>query len=231
MKDILVALMVLIGIGLSTSTYADGSEKNLDVSGVTAVVISGNSSSVHLTTLTEAAYRASISSRRSGWFSWFFSGCRKGGEMRVENGTLFIDVASSFWTDRSDCTVEISANIPSGSSILIDQIALMAKLDGDFSSIAIATKAGDVALKGHASSVSVKGEAIKARLVFDRVEKTKNIDFDARALDVYLGIGQDVPISYSIAAKASLTDISLANAPNSKSTIGIKGDYVRLTIR
>lgn len=151
--------------------------------------------------------------------------------MRVENGTLFIDVAPSSWTNLSDCTVEINANIPSGNSILIDQTALMVKLDGDFSSITIASKAGDVTLEGHASSVSVKGEAIKARFVFDRVEKTENIDFDARALDVYLGIGQDVPISYSIAATASLTDSSLANTPNSKPTINIKGDYVRVTIR
>ncbi|PLP59168.1 hypothetical protein CYK37_11865 [Mesorhizobium loti] len=230
MKNRLFAFVNLIGIWLSSSTYADVPEQNLDVSGVTAVSITGDASSIHFTTLASTAYRASIVSRRSGWFS-FFSECRNGGELRVDNGTLYIDVAPSSWMDSSECTVEINANLPSGNSISINQSALLAKLDGDFSSITIASKAGDLSFEGHASNVSVKGEAIKARLVFDRVDRDENIDFDARALDVYLVIGHGAPISYTVAAIASFIDSSLANIPDSKPSINIKGSYVRATIR
>ncbi|PSJ55958.1 hypothetical protein C7I85_25965 [Mesorhizobium soli] len=151
--------------------------------------------------------------------------------MRVDKGTLYIDVAPSPWMDLSDCTVEISANVPNGNSVSIVQMATLAKLNGDFSSVTIASNAGDVALDGHATSVAVKGEAIKARIELDRIEKNENIDFDVRALDVYLGFGQNVPISYTIAAEKSFVDSSLSDTPGSKPAISIKGSYVRATMR
>lgn len=229
-------LILLTGVGSGSPANAETAGKVLDVSGVTAVAITGDASSVHLTTIDGTSHRATIDSRRSGWFSgwyssWFFSDCRNGGEMRVENGTLHIDVAPSSWMDLSDCVTEISANIPRGNIVSIDQMALLAKLDGDFATVTIVSKAGDVSLEGHASNINVKGDAIKARIVFDEIKRDEKIEVAAKALDAYLGFGRDAVISYEILAKASFVDSSLKNSLGSKPSVSIKGDYARVTIR
>ena len=67
-----------------------------------------------------------------------------------------IDVAPTSWLDPSDCTVEITANIQPESSVSIDQAALQANMAGSFSTIAVTSKAADVSLDGHASSVDLQ---------------------------------------------------------------------------
>ncbi|QND68146.1 hypothetical protein HB777_32180 [Mesorhizobium loti] len=235
MKSAILALLPFAGVALASPGTGDAA-KTLDLAGVTAVVITGEASSVRLTTSATAPYQATINSRREGWFagwysSWFVNDCRTASDMKREASALRIDVAPSAWLDPSDCRVEINANIPPESSVSIDQAALRAKMIGNFSAITITGKAADVSLDGHASTVDLKGEALKVYLAFANVRQDENIAIAGRALDATLAFGQQVPISYSVTASASFVDSSLPNTARAKPSVVIKGDFVRATIR
>ncbi|UVK40012.1 hypothetical protein LHFGNBLO_001436 [Mesorhizobium sp. AR10] len=235
MKSAILALLPFASIALASPTTGDAG-KALDLAGVTAVVITGEASSVRLTTSTTAPYHALIKSRREGWFaswysSWFANDCLSASDMKREASTLHIDVAPSSWLDPSDCVVEITANIQPESSVSIDQAALRANMTGNFSAIAINGKAADVSLDGHASTVDLKGEALKVYLAFGSVRQDENIAITGKALDATLSFGRQVPISYSVTASASFVDSSIANTAGAKPSVIIKGDFVRATIR
>ncbi|TSE07503.1 hypothetical protein C1D09_018385 [Mesorhizobium intechi] len=166
MKSAILALLSFGSAALASPASGD-TGKTLDLAGVTAVVISGEASSVRLTASASAPYQVTIGSRREGWFarwysSWFANDCRSASDMKLEASTLRIDVAPSSWLDPSDCRVEINANMQPESSVSIDQAALQASMTGNFSTIAITSKAADVSLDGHASSVDLRGDALKA---------------------------------------------------------------------
>lgn len=235
MKSAILVLLPFAGVALASPTTGDAA-KMLDLAGVTAVVITGEASSVKLTTSAAAPYQAMISSRREGWFaswysSWFANDCRTASDMKREASTLRIDVAPSSWLDPSDCRVEINANIQPESSVSIDQAALQANMAGNFSTIAITSKAADVSLNGHASTVELRGEALKVNLAFGSVRQDETIAITGKALDATLTFGQRVAISYSVTASASFVDSSLPNTSGAKPSVVIRGDFVRATIR
>ncbi len=207
-----------------------------DLSGVRAVAISGDASSINITTRSDQPYGASLSGRRKGWFSswyssWYFADCRDNSDMRVDGTVLHIDIAASSWLDPSDCVIEINANVPAGAALRIDQSAFSARLIGRFSELAIAGKAADVTLDGHASGIDIRGDAVRASLDFDRVEADENVSIRARALDAYLGFGDNVPVDYTVAAQASWVDARQPSVPGVKPHVEIDGDFVRVRIR
>jgi hypothetical protein len=220
----------------AVAASADPDKQIMDVSMVTMIKVTGDASSINLTTTETSPYAATIDGRRTGWFarwysSWFFDDCRTSSRMRIDGATLVVDVAASSWLDVSDCTAEIKANVRKETAVSIQQAASQVKLAGDFSSIALDNKAADITLDGHAGSIMIAGDAIKAHLAFDKVQQNEIVELNAKALDVYLGFGKDTPISYSIEATASMVDSALANEPNAKPAISITGEFVRATIR
>ena len=235
MKSAILALLSFASAALALPASGDAG-KTLDLAGVSAVIISGEASSVRLSTSASGPYQATIGGRREGWFarwysSWFANDCSLASDMKLEASTLRIDVAPSSWLDPSDCRVEINANIQPESSVSIDQAALQASMAGSFSTIAISSKAADVSLDGHASTVDLKGEALRANLAFDSVRKDENIAITGKALDATLSFGKGAAISYSVTATASFVDSTLASTAGAKPSVVIKGDFVRATIR
>ena len=235
MKSAILALLSFASAALASPASGDAG-KTLDLAGVSAVIISGEASSVRLTTSASGPYQATIGSRREGWFarwysSWFASDCSLASDMKLEASTLRIDVAPSSWLDPSDCRVEINANIQPESSVSIDQAALQASMAGSFSTIAISSKAADVSLDGHASTVELKGDALRANLAFGSVRQDENIAITGKALDATLSFGKGAAISYSVTATASFVDSTLSNTVGAKPSVVIKGDFVRATIR
>lgn len=235
MKSAILVLLSFASVALASPASGEAG-KTLDLAGVSAIVISGEASSVRITTLASAPYQATIGSHREGWFSrwyssWFANDCSLASDMKLEASTLRIDVAPSSWMDPSDCRVEINANIKPESSVSIDQAALQATMAGNFSTIAITSKAADISLDGHASTVELKGDALKANLAFGSVRHDENIAIAGKALDATLAFGQGVAISYSVTASASFVDSSLPNTAGAKPLVVINGDFVRATIR
>ncbi|ESY44779.1 hypothetical protein X746_20790 [Mesorhizobium sp. LNJC380A00] len=235
MKSAILVLLPFAAVALAPPVAGDAA-KTLDLAGVTAIIITGEASSVKLTTSGAEPYQATIGSRREGWFaswysSWFANDCRTASDMKREASTLRINVAPSSWLDPSDCRVEINANIAPESSVSIEQAALLASMTGNFSSIAITGKAADVSLEGHASRIDLKGEALRANLAYGSVRKDETVAIAGKALDATLTFGRQVQISYSVTASASFVDSSLANTAGAKPSIVIKGDFVRATIR
>jgi hypothetical protein len=210
--------------------------ETLDISAVRSVVISGAASDIRLTASDTEPYKASTSTRRSGWFSswyssWFFNGCRDRSAMRIDGTVLKIEVMQTSWTDLADCTPEVSANLAPSTIVRIDQQAVRAQLDGDFANVAIASKAADVAFDGHATGIDILGTAVRARLRYDTIRQNETVSITAQSLQADLTFGGGVPLYYSVIAKASYVDSLEPSVPGASPRISIKGDYVHARIR
>jgi hypothetical protein len=210
-----------------------GDEQRLDLTGITAISITGDASSIVLTTA-DAPFEATLGGRRSGWFAnwysaFFASDCRSAGRMRVEGGTLHVDVGAP-WPDPSDCVVALKANLPRASTVTIEQAAAQVSLDGDFSAVSLDSKAADISFRGHASSLLVKGDALRSNLTFDKVDNTETIALDARALDLTLSFVAGTKVSYTVEAGAALVDSALPNTLGAKPAIDIKASFLRARI-
>lgn len=227
----LTASLLLIS-ALPAFAAADDAQR-LDLSAITAISITGDASSIALTT-GDGPYEAALSGRRSGWFSQWYSAllgsdCRSAGRMSIEGGTLSVDVGTP-WPDPSDCVVELRANLPKASAVSIEQAATQVSLKGDFSSVLLDSKATDVTFRGHAGSLVMKGDALRSHLTFDRVDNTETIALDARALDTHLGFVSGTKVSYKVEAGAALVDSALPNTLGAKPTIDIKASFLRARI-
>ncbi len=235
-----MTIFIVIPMLLMTlvSAFADGwkTGEALDVSAIRSVVISGDASSIKISTKPNEPYRAETRGRRDGWFSrwyssWFFNGCQDQSRMQIEGTTLRIAVASSKWFDLSDCSPEVLANIPPGGAVRVDQQAVMARFDGDFASLGLAAKAADITLQGHVSSVSIDSAAVRAHLVYDRLTADETVAVIAHSIDSYFDFGKDVPVDYTVTAKASLIDSARPSVAGAKPVVTIKAEYARTTIR
>ena len=207
----------------------------LDISAVRSVVISGEASDIRLTASDTEPYRVSTSTRRSGWFSswyssWFFNGCRDRSAMRIDGTVLKNEVMQTSWTDLSDCTPEVSANLAPSTIVRIDQQAVRAQLDGDFN-VAIASKVADVTFDGQATGIDILGTAVRARLRYDTIRQNETVSITAQSLQADLGFGGGVPLDDSVIAKASYVDSLEPSVPGARPHISIKGDYVHARIR
>lgn len=231
MKTALAAL-VLTALPAVAASESDDTQR-LDLSAVTGISVTGDASSIVLTT-GDGPHQATLSGRRSGWFSrWysalFGSDCRSAGRMSIEGGTLAVDVGTP-WPDPSECVVELTANLPKASTVTIRQAATQLSLDGDFSAVSLDSKAADVTFRGHAGAVVLKGDALRSNLTFDRVDNTETIALDARALDARLGFVSGTKVSYKVDAAAALVDSALANTAGAKPSIDIKASLLRARI-
>ncbi|KQV66136.1 hypothetical protein [Rhizobium sp. Root1220] len=220
------------------SAFADAPTpvKALDIAAVRTIVITGDASDVNISANAGEPYRAATNARRDGWFaswysSWFFSSCRDRSRMRIDGTTLRVEVMRTPLLDLSDCTPEVSANALPGVAIRIDQQAVRAQLSGNFDSVGISGKAADVTLDGHASAVDILGAAVRVRLSYDQVKRDETVDIAAQSLDADLGFGNDVPVDYTVTAKASYVDSLAPSMPGAKPLVTIRGDYVRARIR
>ncbi|APO76217.1 hypothetical protein AM571_CH03425 [Rhizobium etli 8C-3] len=210
--------------------------ETFDVSSIRTIVIIGDASSIKITTKSDEPYRAATSGRRSGWFSswyssWFFNICKDESRAQVDGATLTIDVAMSAWSDIADCSTEVSANVPPGSAVRIEQQVFVAELNGAFASLGASGKAADITLEGHASSVDISGAAVRASLTYDIVKHDERIEICAQSLDADLGFGKDVPVDYTVTAKASYVDSLVPSVAGARPLVNIKADYVRARIR
>ncbi len=235
-----MTIFIVIPMLLMTlvSAFADDWKTGevLDVSAIRSIVISGDASSIRISTKADEPYRAETRGRRDGWFtgwysSWFFNGCEDHSRMQIDGTTLTIAVASARWFDLSDCSPEVVANIPVGGSIRVDQQAVMARFEGEFASLGLASKAADITLQGHASRVVIDSAAVRAHLVYDRLSADETVDVVAHAIDSYLEFGKDVAVDYTVTAKASLIDSARPSAAGAKPLVTIKAEYARTTIR
>lgn len=236
MKTSLVAL--LLAISALPAVAAD--PEHLDLTGVTAISITGDASAIKLTTADDAAYEATLNVRPAGWFSrwswgwpggWsggWFAGCGSAGRMRVESGTLHVTVDASSWMD--DCVVELTANLPRASSVAIEQAAAEISLEGDFSTVSLDSKAADFTLRGHADALKLKGDALRSDVTFEEVRNNETIAIAAPLLDMRLSFVSGTTVSYNVTAAASLVDSALANTVGAKPAIDIKAGYVRARI-
>ncbi|TCU15732.1 hypothetical protein [Rhizobium sullae] len=233
-----IILSIPLFFMMLVSSFADVRPvgETFDISSIRTIVITGDASSIKITTKSDEPYRTGTSGRRSGWFSswysnWFFNICKDESRVELEGATLTIDVMMSAWSDIADCSPEVSANIPPGSAVRIEQQAFMAKLSGDFASLGTSGKAADITLDGHASAVDISGAAVRASLTYDAVKRDEKIEIAAQSLDAYLGFGKDVPVDYTVTAKASYIDSLVPSVPGARPLVNIRGDYVRARIR
>ncbi len=210
--------------------------ETFDITAIRSIVIRGDSSSIRITTDAGRPYEAVTTGRRIGWFSswysnWFFNACKDESRVQIDGTSMTIDVAVSAWSDIGDCAPDVSANVPAGASVKIDQHAFMARLDGNFSSFRTSGNAADISLDGHASEVDISGTAVRANLTYASIARDEKIGIEATSLDATLGFGADVPVDYTVTAKASLVDAEKPSVPGAKPQVTIRGDYVRARIR
>ncbi|MBB4000668.1 hypothetical protein [Aureimonas pseudogalii] len=208
----------------------------LDVSGVTAIRIVGEASSIDLTTIEGEPLVATLSGQRTGWFahwysSWFYYDCRTSSRMAIEGTTLTVEARPSSWLEPSDCRVELKANVKEGVSVAVEQAASQVRLAGEFSTLALDAKAADFTLEGHAASVRLKGDALRSHLTFARTDGNETIAIAGHSLDTSLRFVPGTQISYEVNATAAMVDSSLPNTVGAKPSIAIQGQYVRAAIR
>lgn len=209
----------------------------LDLAHVSRVDITGAASVIAITAGDAPSYSARISGRRSGWASlwhssWYSSDCPPAGQMRIDGDTLRVTVPPvRDYFDLSDCQIEVSANLRPDAAVSISQKAAQMRLSGAFSSVAVNSDAGDFALDGHATAISVAGQALRVRLAFESVFGNETVLLAGRMMEAALTFAQPAAISYVVEATASYVDSSLANTPGAKPEIRVKGEMVHVSIR
>ncbi len=230
-----IFLSVLLSALLALSGCTNGtqmSEKSVATEGIEAVRISGDASLIRLTTQDDQTMQAIMTAKPSGWLSgWFYNDCKAKGDMVVTGQTLLITSRNSDWYDLSECSTDLQINLPRNASVMIDQPAFKADLQGQFSGLDIDTRAADIALSGSAQTVKIRGDAFRTRLQFDDTARPEQINIAGRALDTSLQFPKGTAVSYRINAKASMFDSKLPNTPNASPEILISGDAVRTKIR
>jgi len=236
MKRLLFGVIFVSTAGMAIGNAMQISDTPLDISGITAVTISGEASSVDITTAPDAPYRATIKRHRSGWFAQWYSGwayddCSASSRMWIEGSLLRIDVGIWTWFGVSDCRYDINLNVKKQTAVTIDQQALRAGLTGDFSAVTIAAKAGDIIVSGHADTVSLKGDALRVGLTLKTTAQNEVVTVDARMLEADLDFTAAPALAYSVTAKAAFVDSARISTPGARPLLTIAGDFVHATIR
>lgn len=236
MKTLLTALILLAPSLSAIADDTDQPTQRLDLSNVTAIRITGEASSISLTTTESEPYQATLGGTRSGWFakwysSWFYTDCRTSSRMHIENTTLYVEASPTSWLEPSDCKVEFKASVRKETSVTIEQAASKVDLTGDYSAISLDNKAADFTLNGYARSVDLRGDALRSHLRFERASKGEAIRIAGNSLDASLTFTSGTQIRYRVDALAAMVDSALPNTPQADTSVEIKGQYVRATIR
>lgn len=239
MNPFFILPILIFAVAAGTHSYG-ADEQRLNTDGIKAITISGDASDIHLTTSTTEPYQATLGGARRSWFSGWFSGwssswfgdyCPLGGSMHIENGVLYVVAENSKWFGFSNCSTDIDVNVESGANISVDQNAAEIRLDGHFGDIGYNGNAADFSLDGHAQKVRLNANALRASLLYDRVEKTEEVDIHANSLDATVDFGGQTPLDYQVDAKASLLDAKNPSMPGANPKIRISAQMVRATIR
>lgn len=236
MRTLLSIAALVITIAWMAPGGARSSLGQLDVSSVTAVTITGPAGLIRLSASRDGPYRAELRGQPDGWFafwrsSWASNGCENVGSIRLDGTELRVDTGSRAWFGASDCRLELTATLPENVAVSIEQDATSSHLSGSFASLDIKSRAGDIALDGHAHDVSIEGNAIRARLSYARIEQDESIDLGGNAIDAELRFAGAEAVNYAVSGHASLVDSALPNKPGIKPTITVKGDFLRVSIR
>jgi|AraplaMF_Col_mLB_1032019.scaffolds.fasta_scaffold02206_10 hypothetical protein len=207
-----------------------------DVTAIRSIVIEGDASSIRITTDAAKPYEATTSGHRRGWFSswyssWFFNACKDESQVEVTGTVMTIRAAVSAWSDLGDCVPRVSANVPAGSAVQIEQQAFTARLDGNFGSLRTSGRAADITLNGHASAVDIAGAAVRANLSYASIGSNETVGISAQALEADLDFGGEVDVDYTVTAKASLVDAMRPSVPGARPQVKIQGDFVHARIR
>ncbi|MBP0581768.1 hypothetical protein J8I29_20740 [Labrys sp. LIt4] len=232
-------LLIIAALVIAASWMAPGGARSslgqLDAGSVTSVTITGPAGLIRLSAGRDGPYRAELRSRPEGWFafwrsSWASSGCENAGSIRLDGTQLRVDTGSRTWFGNSDCRLELTATLPENVAVSIEQDATSSHLSGSFASLDVKSRAGDIALDGHARHVSIEGNAIRARLSYTRIEQDEDIDLGGNAIDAELTFAGAEAVNYAVSGHASLVDSTLPNRPGAKPSIAIKGDFLRVRI-
>lgn len=232
----IAAALVLLNGTVSLYQVHESLSEPLDLSSVSNIRVSGTASDIRISAGTDGALTAQFLGERRGWgatwnSSWFSDACPARGSMRVEGDTLTVNVDGGGRVfDWSDCAMTLTANLPAGSAVRIDQQATRTELSGDFLLIDVKSDAGDVSFAGHAQTVSVSGTALRARLAFDTVTHDETIAISGKMLDARVSFLEPTEVSYSVEAKASYVDSSLPNTPGAMPAISIRGEMAHVRI-
>ena len=209
-------------------------------SSITQVRKHGAAGVAHISTRADGPFGAQLNTRSVGWgrfwrSAWASETCTELGTLEVEGSTLHVTMPSQAhgwgWWGEPECTPELQAQLPQGISVEVSQQASRLVLDGDFATVAIESRAGDVALRGHASALTLSGSALRAQVEYTQVRRNETIAFQGQAMDIDLQMPPATPIHYQVEAHASLINSSLPNTPGALPSITVRGDMVRATIR
>lgn len=241
MQRLVLGLILLATARVVTGNATDISDAPLDISGVTAVAISGDASSVSITTAPDEPYRARLAGHRSGWFArwisgWAYDDCSAASRMSIEGTLLRIDVGQSTGFGTADCRYDINLNVRKQTAAAIDQQAMRANLSGDFSTLTVTAKAADISFSGHAETISLQSDALRAALVFkpaaqEDTELKEVVRIDAKMLEADLDFSAAPLLAYIVTAKAALVDTSRKSTAGGNPSLAITGDFVHATIR
>ncbi|MEG9883293.1 MAG: hypothetical protein V6Z86_01500 [Hyphomicrobiales bacterium] len=242
---VLIASVILdpiIDAAISRYSLNAGYGQTLDLARVERIEVNGQGANLRISAKTSAPFTAELESRRHGWGAlwrsvWAGDVCAGGTSIRIDGATLKVDVGRSWprswwwdWSDWSDCTATLTANLPPRAFVKIDQDASKAVLAGDFSTVEVNSTAGDVAIDGHVDVLSLSGAALRARVVYEKVMNDENIVISGKMLDASLRFMMATPISYRIESTMSYVDSRLPNTPGAKPAIRIRGDMVHVVI-
>lgn len=234
------SIIAIFGAALIIAAYAVSSDATegptLELSGVKAVKINGDASTIRVTTDSARPLRAELGAIRQGalfsWSSgWFGNDCTVNSRMHVDNGVLSVEAADSSWFGFGDCAPTITLNVASGTALSVAQHAADIRADGQFSDFRFDGHAGEVRLDGHAQTVALSADAMQATLSFDHVEKSEIVEIRAQALDASLSFGAGVAVDYRVDAKASMVDTERASTPGAMPRVRIDGRFVRFSLR
>lgn len=235
MKRILLAVIVLFAVWITLGDTATRADAPLDISAITAVAISGEASSVDITTAPDQPYQASLTRHRKGWFArwnsiWSYDDCSDSSRMRIEGSLLRIDAGLSTWFGMSDCRYEIRLNVRKDIAVAIHQQALSARLSGEFSAVTIDAKAADIAISGHAGTIALNSDALRVG-VFAATGQPQAVTINARMLEADLDFAAAPALAYSVTAKASFVDAARSSVPGAPVSLAITSEFVHATIR
>ncbi|MGJ4859055.1 hypothetical protein ACN6KF_005067 [Labrys sp. La1] len=235
MRALLIAAALFITAGWMAPDRTRTSLGEVDAGSVRSVVVTGPAGLIQLTASRDGPYRAELRSRPDGWFafwrsSWSAGGCENAGSIRLVGTELRVDTGNRAWFGASDCRLDLDATLPEGVAVSIEQNATSSRLSGNFASLDVDSRAGDIALDGHARTVSIEGNAIRARLSYARVDQDESITLGGNAIDAELRFAGAAAVNYAVSGHSSLVDSTLPNRPGVKPAIAIKGDFLRVRI-
>jgi hypothetical protein len=227
------SLFAAFAVAVPVSAGFAATQHSLDISHITAVRITGAASHIALST-TRGNYQASIGTRHTGWFSWwysswFFNDCSTTSRMWLNGMTLRIQVTPQ--SPSSNCTVEIQAWLPAGIDVSITQSAADVQMHGHYASIRVRGEAANFSLTGDVAELVLHGRALHARLRYTRVRHDESLRIDANSLAADISFPRGTRISYDVRAHSALVDSALSNTPGAQPAIAITADYVMATIR